>query len=414
MFRRKLFATLLASPALTFALGVQAALADPVTLTYWSGFTGGDRQAYEDLIKKFNDSHPNIQVDYQLQPWDSIAQKLPTAIAAGAGPDLATPDYNVATLQQYVANGLALPLDGLIGEGEMQVAPGVLPQTIVDSFSVDGKLYAAPANFATLMLYYNKDLLAGAGIAEPPATMAELQDAAVKLSDGQGQYGIALADNATIPMWPVLIWSDGGDLIVDNCSALNDPKVVGTVESWSALIRDNKISPVGLTGQDADNLFAAGKAAFEINGPWAAGQYNAAGVNFDVAPVPTGASGTPVTLASTVPTIVSAKTAHPEEAQIFLAWWLSKQTQAQLSTAVAYAPSRTDMGQDSSITSSPMVAAFAAQVPYARLYLPTQQDFSRIDTGIFIPAIQSAEQNGDAAGALATAHDQLNKVLGCN
>lgn len=414
MLRRTLLATLLASSALTFGLSVQPAFADPVKLTYWSGFTGGDRQAYEDLIKKFNDTHPDIQVDYQLQPWDSIAQKLPTAIVSGTGPDLATPDYNVATLQQYVANGLALPLDKLVGDGETQVAPGALPQTVVDSFSVDGKLYAAPANYATLMLYYNKDLLAAAGIATPPATMAELQDAAVKLSDGQGQYGIALADNATIQMWPVLIWADGGDLIANNCSALGDAKTIATVESWSALIRDKKISPAGLTGQDADNLFAAGKAAFEINGPWAAGQYKGAGVNFDVAPVPVGASGTPVTLASTVPTIVSAKTAHPDEAQVFLAWWLSKETQAQLATAAAYAPSRTDMGDDASIASSPMVAAFAAQVPYARLYLPTQKDFSRIDTGIFIPAIQSAEQNGDAAGALTAAHAELNKLLGCN
>ena len=36
-----------------------------------------------------------------------------------------------------------------------------------------------------------------------------------KLSGGNGQYGIALADNATIQMWPILIWSDGGDLIVN-------------------------------------------------------------------------------------------------------------------------------------------------------------------------------------------------------
>jgi multiple sugar transport system substrate-binding protein len=408
MKTKTLLAALAASSMLAIGL-VGNAFAAPVVLTYWSGFTGGDKQAYLDLIKKFNDTHPDIQVDYQLQPWDSIAQKLPTAILAGSGPDLATPDYNVATIQQYVANGLALALDDLVP----QLGEGVLPQTVIESFSVDGKLYAAPANYATLLLYYNKDLLEAAGIAEPPKTMAQLQDDAVKLSDGQGQYGIALADNATIQMWPVLIWADGGDLIASKCSALADPKTIGTVEKWSGLIRDQKISPVGLTGQDADNLFAAGKAAFEINGPWAAGQYKAAGVNFDVAPVPVGASGTPVTLASTVPTIVSSKTQHPKEAQIFLAWWLSKETQAQLSIAAAYAPSRTDMADDPAITSNPTVAAFAAQVPHARLYLPTEKDFAKIDTGIFIPAIQSAQQNGNAAEALKAAHDQLNQLLGC-
>ena len=413
MKSKMLLAALATSSVLAFGLAGAASAADAVTLTYWSGFTGGDKQAFEDLIKKFNDSHPGIQIDYQLQPWDSIAQKLPTAIISGSGPDLATPDYNVATIQQYVANGLALPLTDLVGSGPDQVSKDVLPQAVLDAFTVDGKLYAAPANFATLLLYYNKDLLQGAGIAAPPKTMKELQDDALKLSNGKGQYGIALADNATIQMWPILIWADGGDLITDKCSALADPKTVGTVEQWAALIRDHQISPVGSTGQDADNLFAAGKAAFEINGPWAAGQYKAAKVNFDLAPVPVGASGKPVTLASTVPTIVSSKTKHPKEAQVFLAWWLSKDTQAQLANSAGYTPSRTDMANDPSISGNAAVAAFAGQVPYARLYLPTQKDFARIDTGVFIPAIQSAEQNGDAAAALKSAHDQLNGLLGC-
>src|ERR1700712_4339256 len=154
MKTKTLLAALAASSMLAIGL-VGNALAAPVTLTYWSGFTGGDKQAYLDLIKKFNDTHPDIQVDYQLQPWDSIAQKLPTAIisGSGSGPDLATPDKKVATIQQYVANGLALPLDDLIP----QVGQGVLPQAVIDSFSVGGKLYAAPANFATLLLYYNRD-----------------------------------------------------------------------------------------------------------------------------------------------------------------------------------------------------------------------------------------------------------------
>src|SRR3954469_22515609 len=126
MNRRKWLAGLAAGATLALSFGNAAAAADPVKLTYWSGFTGGDKQAYLDLIKKFNDTHPEIQVDYQLQPWDSIAQKLPTAIISGSGPDLATPDYNVATIQQYVANGLALPLDDLVP----QVGDGVLPQAV--------------------------------------------------------------------------------------------------------------------------------------------------------------------------------------------------------------------------------------------------------------------------------------------
>ncbi|MCU1556500.1 MAG: transporter substrate-binding protein [Microbacteriaceae bacterium] len=417
MKRKRTLAAIAVAAVIGFAAagcssGGSASDKGPVQLTFWSGFTGGDKQAFIDLVDKFNKEHKDINVKYVLQPWDSIAKKLPSAIAAGSGPDIATPDYNVATLLQYANNKLALPLDQLVGPGNTQVAKGILPSSLTDPFSVNGKLYAAPANFATLMLYYNKDLLSKAGI-PVPTTMKELQDDAVKLSNGNGQYGIALADHATIAQWPVLIWADGGDLVKNKCSDLNSQATVDSVSTWSKLVRDHKITPTGLAGQDADDLFAAGKAAFEINGPWAAGAYTKAKVNFDVAPVPTGASGKPVTLGSTVPMIVSSSTKYPKQAQEFFAWWLSATSQAQLAKAAAYVPSRTDMADSPAVTSDPLVKAFTAQVPNARLYLPTEKDFSKIDVDIFTPAIQAATQNGDAASALKSASDQLNQVLGC-
>ena len=384
-----------------------------VKLTYWSGFTGGDSATYKKAIAQFNKTHPKIKVDFVLSPWDTIAQKLPTAIASGSGPDIATPDYNVATIQQYVANGLALPLDSVVGNGSGQVSASAIPKDLLDSFTVKGKIYAMPASFTTLMLYYNVKLLAAAGIT-PPTTMKELQDDAVKLT-GNGNFGIALADNNTIPMWPVLIWADGGDLTnAKGCSALASSKTISSVDTWSKLVRDKGITQPGLSGQDADNLFASGKAAFEINGPNAAGEYTPAGIDFKVVPVPTGASGKPVTLASTVPTIVSAKTKHPKEAQEFLAWWMGKEAQTIISVGSADGPARTDMGDDAALKANPLVQSFSAQVPNARLYLPTEKDFAQINTNIFQPAIQqSTAAGGDASTAMKSASTALDALLGC-
>jgi ABC-type glycerol-3-phosphate transport system substrate-binding protein len=416
---RRLVGALAAAACLTLAVagcggGSSGTSAGGVTtLTYWSGFTGGDRPTYEALIKKFNDTHPTIQVKMDVQPWDSIAQKLPTAIASGSGPDIATPDYNVGTIRQYITNHLAAPLDGLIGSGTNQIGAGVLPKTVADAFTVDGHLYAAPANFATLMLYYNRDLFAKAGIANPPTTMQELRDDAVKLT-GNGVYGIALADHETIAMWPILIWADGGDLVdAKNCSALSQPATVAAVDSWASLIAGKGISPVGQTGQGADNLFSAGKAAMEINGPWASAAYTAAKVNFDVAPVPTGSSGKPVTLASTVPMILSAQSKHKDAAMTFFAWWNSKDAQAALSQGSGYPPSRTDMADDPRLSSNPFVPKFAAQAANARLYLPDQKDFNKIDTDVIGPAIQKATRGTSAAAALRAASTQLNSITGC-
>jgi multiple sugar transport system substrate-binding protein len=395
------------------ATGSSSAGSKVVHLTYWSGFTGGDSATYKKAIAEFNTTHPDIQVSFQLEPWDTIAQKLPTAIASGSGPDIATPDYNVATIQQYVANGLALPMTSVVGNKKGEVPASAVPKSILDSMTIHGKIYAMPASFTTLMLYYNVKLLAAAGL-QPPTTMTELQSDAVKLS-GNGKFGIALADNNTIAQWPVLIWADGGDIVnAKGCSALGNAKTIASVTTWADLVRTKGITQVGLSGQDADNLFAAGKAAFEINGPNAAGEYTPAGIDFKVVPVPTGASGKPVTLASTAPTIISAKTKYPKQAQEFLAWWMGKKAQEIISVGAADGPARTDMGSDPALKANPLVQSFSAQVKDSRLFLPTVKEFNFINANIFQPAIQSITRTGNASSVLKAASAQLNTLLGCS
>ena len=416
--RKSILAAVAVAAAVGLALGGCTA-ATPSTsssgvvhLTYWSGFTGGDSATYKKAIAEFNATHPKIQVSFQLEPWDTIAQKLPTAIASGSGPDIATPDYNVATIQQYVQNGLVLPLTDVVGNKSGEVPASAIPKSVLSSMTIQGKLYALPASFTTLMLYYNVKTLAAAGL-QPPTTMAQLQQEVVQLS-GNGKYGIALADNNTIAQWPVLIWADGGDIInAKGCSALDDPQTVSSVTTWSDLVRTKHITQVGLSGQDADNLVSAGKAAFEINGPNAAGEFTPAGIDFKVVPVPTGASGSPVTLASTVPTIISAKTKYPAQAQEFLAWWMGKKAQEIISVGAADGPARTDMGDDPALKANALVQSFSAQVPNSRLYLPTVKEFNYINANIFQPAIQQAERNGNAAAVLKAASAQLNTLLNC-
>jgi multiple sugar transport system substrate-binding protein len=283
---------------------------------------------------------------------------------------------------------------------------------------VNGHLYAAPANWATLELYYNKTLFAKAGIAAPPKTMTQLQQDAVKLTVKSGsrvtQYGMAIADHATIAMWPIFIWANGGNILnAQGCSVLDSPKTVQAVSSWANLIVKDQITQVGLAGQDADNLFSAQKAAMEINGPWAIGEYVPAQVDFGLAPVPVGAIGKLVTTGSTVPMVVNAKSKNMAAALTFFAWWMSKPAQAGLAEGVGYPPSRTDMASYPGLTKNPYVAGFTAESPDAQLYLPTLANFNYVDSSIFSPAIAAAERGGNVNTILQAASQQLNQAVGC-
>lgn len=394
-------------------VGAQGASGAPVVVNVLTGFTGGDRPAYEALVATFNQTHPDIQVQMDIQPWDSIKTTVPAAFAAGQGPDIVTPDFNPGTVLEYAKAGTIMALDDLMGTGTNQIDPAALPAGVVTGNTVGGKVYAVPANLATLMLYYNKALLSAAGISTPPATMDEFRAAAKQLTNSAaGQYGLALADHATISMWPILIWADGGDVIgADGCSALADPATIAAVQSWADLVAKDGISPAGLTGADADSLVAAGKAAMEMNGPWAAASYTQAGLDFDVAPIPTGSAGQ-VTLASSVPFVVNANTKVKDAAYTFLSWWNSPEAQAQLSLASGFPPTRADMAGDPALAANPTIAKFAAAVPYSRPYLANVPDFTQVDD-IFSTAIGRVTRGEDVTKVLTDAAAQTNTVLGC-
>ncbi|MFJ4412423.1 ABC transporter substrate-binding protein [Streptomyces sp. NPDC088910] len=386
-----------------------------VKLTMLTGFTGPDAPSYQALIKEFNAGHPKIQVTMTAEPWATIGQKLPASWATGQGPDLATPSSDPGAIFTYIKTNSVLPLDPAVGAGTGQIDSAAFPAAVKSAFTVDGKLYAVPANMATLVLYYNKAMFAAAGISRPPATEDEFIADAKKLTKGSGgkpsQYGLSLADNNTIQMWPILQWMSGGDIVgPDNCAVVNSPASVQALTRWSRLVSQDHISPVGQAGADADTLFSAKKAAMEINGPWAAAGFTSAGVDLGIAQVPVGSAG-PVTLASTVPLMIARTSKHQAEAKEFLAWYTGKAAQTQFSKVSGFPPARTDLG--GAVKGDPTVAQFAAALPHAKLYLAGQQNSTRIDSDVYVPLIQKIERGADVQSAADSAAKAINSLTGC-
>lgn len=382
-----------------------------VDLTVWTGFTGGDAPGYEQIVKDFNASQSRIKVTMTAQPWDTIQQKLPSAWMTGQGPDIATPASDPNVVARYVKTKSVLPITNTGGDDAKINVKSFAP-ALVNEFTYDNKLYAVPANFATLSLYYNKALFAAAGVT-PPKTVAELKEAAKKLSKAD-TYGLVLADNNTIQMWPVLQWLEGGDIVdKNNCSVLNSQQGKDSLQPWLDLVTKDKISPVGLTGAEADALFSAGKAAMEINGPWVAPGYKAAGVDLGIISVPVDSAGNPVTLGSTAPLAISAKSKHPAEAQEFLAYWTGKTAQKKFSLATGFPSLRTDLADDAELKTDPVVSVFAAQAATSRLYLPQVPNATQVDAEGYVPLIGSLTRGTSLDDGTADAAKKINEFTGC-
>lgn len=386
-----------------------------VQLTMLTGFTGPDEPSYQALVAEFNKTHPDIHVTMTVEPWATVQQKLPASWATGGGPDLATPSSDPGSIFNYINTNSVLPLDSAVGTGADQIDASAFPTTVRNAFTVGGKLYAVPANMATLVLYYNKDMFAKAGITAAPKTEADFIADAKKLTLHSGgkvsQYGLSLADNNTIQMWPILQWMNGGDIVdAKGCAVIDSAASVSALTQWSQLVIHDNISPIGQAGADADTLFSSKKAAMEINGPWAADGFKSAGVNLGMAEVPVGSAG-PVTLASTVPLMIERKGPHTAQAEQFLAWYTGKTAQLKFSQISGFPPARTDLG--SALSSNATVSLFAQALPDARLYLAGLPQSTSIDSDVYVPMIQQIERGTNVQTAVTGAAAQIDKLTGC-
>jgi multiple sugar transport system substrate-binding protein len=390
----------------------------PVTLSFWNGFTGPDRAAVEGLVKQYNDSQDKVTVEMQISPWDVFFQKLLPSIAAGKGPDLMAMDS--VQLPQYASRNVLDPLDDYYEDPSTE--SDKLVQSAVDATDWQGTKYGVPMNFTTLLLYWNKDMFKAAGLdpEQPPQNWQEFQDAAKKLTideNGDGkpeQYGLALADHATIAMWPILFWGNGGGVVSEDGSTatLGDPETIQAMDEWGTLVRQQNIAPIGLAGADADKLFQSKKAAMEIVGPWMTTGFEDAGIDFGLAPPPAGPAGE-VTLGTSVSFAVNAKTSDSkrEAARDFIKFWNSHDSQVYFAVNSGFPPTRTDVTEDE-ISENPYVAEFAAPADQSRFFLAQVKDFTKINDTIFTPALQKVlNGEGTAAELFPKASQDIQAVL---
>ncbi len=372
----------------TPANGTGSRAGGKTTLTFWNGFTGPDRPAVEGLVKRWNDTHPDVQVKMDITPWDTLLPKLPSALSTGKGPDLFGVTFQY--MPQYDKSGYIKDLSSEYQKGG-DLDPENLPEGLVEVLKRDGKFYGAPMNFATLMMYYNKDMFKQAGLdpEKPPKTWDEWIAAAKKLTrKDKRQYAMAIGEHETIPNWPILLWGNGGDVVKNGKPALTDPKTVEALRIWGNLVKDQKISPTGLTGAEADKLFQTQKAAMNVTGPWMTSGFTEAGLNFDVAPVPAGPAG-PVTLADSVLMMVNAKSKNADAAVEFIKFWNSKESQIYWSQQTGFPTARRDLVDNPELAKNKWVPKFTAVAKDARFYLPGQEKFAQINDDVFVPMIQN-------------------------
>ena len=192
MYLKTLKAALVAS-----ALMVTGAHAQQVDVTWWDFLGGGDGVRMKSLLEDFNKEHAGkIQVNATTLDWGiPFYSKVQTSAAVGEGPDVMT--YHASRIPLAVSQGTLSEItpDDMtaMGLSADTFAPATW-QAVQDG----GKQYAVPFDTHPIVLYYNKDKLAAAGLLDDKGLPMGLNGidnfaaAMKKLQDGGTKWGMAL------------------------------------------------------------------------------------------------------------------------------------------------------------------------------------------------------------------------------
>jgi multiple sugar transport system substrate-binding protein len=236
-----------------------------------------------------------IKVDLQVIDWNSIDQQVSTMIQNNQPPDV----LNLNAFSSYARDGLLHTGDEVLSQKTRED----FLEAFAEGGTYQGKLYGFPILASARAFFYNRDLLARAGVTAPPRTWDEFVRAAKAvqaLGGGAIGYALPLGPEEAQAEWSIWMWNNGGAWKAGDAWAINSPKNVETLRFLAALANTHKVTQVnpGKTNRTdgAFQLFKDGKVGMVMGFSPLAAQLDAEGkVAYGVAAMPTNV-GTPVTL----------------------------------------------------------------------------------------------------------------------
>jgi N,N'-diacetylchitobiose transport system substrate-binding protein len=262
-----------------------SAAASSGTLTVWLMNGSLNDNTVVQLDTDFQVSHPGWKVNYQVQQWDGIADKLTTALASNTPPDVVEMGNTQAitfeaagALSDLTASRAAL--GG--GTSNDSASDQQLYVASLNSASVyQDKLFALPFYAGDRVLIYRKDLFTAAGIDAASLTSKDKLIAAAKtlneknasVKDFSGLYMAGQNWYALLQM----IWDRGGQVATNAngtwTASLESPESQAGIQDY---VDYYKAGSTGPKDNDEMNppeydLFHQGKVGMFIGNGWEIG-----------------------------------------------------------------------------------------------------------------------------------------------
>lgn len=281
------------------------------TIEWW--VPDWDEEAAAELLDEFAETHPDIKVETVQTTWETMGNQIRVALDSGDTPDLIT--ELTSRIPVYASKGQLLDVTDWYDDN---MPRDDFYEAAVSTASFDDKVYGVPFRWDAGSMVYNADLFAEAGIEEPPATWAELKDAAKALQAiGVYAYGWPFGEpnNARV-RWLNEYYTQGGEFTEeeDGSVSIDAEASEAALEVLAEGFDEGYVTPSSLEASNTDlqNLLINEQIAFYFEGAYAVKPIEEAGINIGTAVWP-GPDGPGTVSADGFSLIVPEGTEHPDE-----------------------------------------------------------------------------------------------------
>jgi multiple sugar transport system substrate-binding protein len=386
---------------------------DPDVVRFWAMYS--EAEAVEQLLPEFHRRHPGIRVDIQKLPWTGAHQKLLTAFAADALPDLG--QLGNTWVPELAALGALEPLADRVAASPV-VAPGDYFPGIWDTNLIDGTLYGVPWYVDTRLLFYRADLLARAGFPEPPVDWAQwrLAMAALKRQAGAEGYAILLPLNEFEPLLALALQQDDGVLRGNGTRGNFDSPGFRRALAFYLEMFDRDWAPRVTNTQVANvwSEFGRGYFSFYISGPWNVAEFRkrlpaAQQDSWRTAPLP-GPDGPGASTAGGSSLVLFRGSAAKDAAWTLLSYLSEPAVQQRFNQLTGNLPARRGAWDDPRLAGDLQARGFREQLERVRA-TPKVPEWERIATELKVVAEQAVHGRLDIDAAVLELDRRTDAIL---
>jgi multiple sugar transport system substrate-binding protein len=370
------------------------AASGPVTITFtnWVSTEEGTQPGIIALIDAFQKENPNITVVNQGIAVSDIVQQLIIMTSAGNPPDVS--QLNSDNTGQLQAAGYLVPVDTIL-------SPAFVADIYKDVWDatalIDGKHYACPWTIVSNGLFYNKKLMAQAGLDpnRPPKTLDELTQMMRQAKQRLPDDVIMLQADTTVRTiglfhaWPFMLSFNNGvpPYDLDGKVNYNTPGMKAYME-WIRMLINEKLTLPGMRYGQFRPYATQNKLLFGLDGSYFDGLVRALDDTKTLTPQifyetwgvtapPAGRDGKYRTPAQTHSLVIFEKPANKDESAKFIEYLVSSQNALTNYFAPnSFAPViKSALDRTPELGKSEILKAFLADVVPASVVNPTGPDY---------------------------------------